>query len=233
MNTLRTFVFIFSSILFLRTCLSAQNNENITVKAGTKAEDYIPFHKRYRYPQFTDGKAYFKNGTAEVSKFNYNFLNGEIEYIQQSKDTLSIANANDIRLITISGDTFFYENGYIELIYHKQAMVAIKQYFKLKEVIKKDSYGSAGSTSATDSYSTMHSGGQSYKLTVNQDRIFQKISEFYLATNSSGFFPFTRKKVKKLYPQNKNAIDDYLKSNKVDFNSRNDLLRFAEYLKDL
>ncbi len=36
-----------------------------------------------------------------------------------------------------------------------------------------------------------------------------------------------------LFPQNEDEIKAYIKSNKVDFDSRDDLLRFADYLRSL
>jgi hypothetical protein len=220
------------SFLLLTTCLSAQKSEPVTVKAGTRVEDYFPFQERYRYPEFIDGKVFFRNGAYAATKLNYNFLIGEMEYIQL-KDTLSLDNTADIMLIAIAKDTFYYDKGYLEQIFNGQVKVALKQYIKLKEVQKKDSYGSSGSNSATDSYSTIQTAGQTYKLVINQDRVFQKMSEFYLATPSSGFVPFSKKKVMQLFPRKKDAIQDYLKSNKVDFDSREELIRFAEYLVNL
>ena len=219
-------------ILFLTTCLSAQKKERFTVMAGTKVEDCIPFQQMYRYPEFTEGKVFFKNGAHSGSKLNYNFLLGEMQYIQ-AKDTLSIANEKDISLVTVAGDTFYFDNGYLELISGGQIKVCLKQFFELIETVKKDSYGSAGSGSATDSYSTLQTPGKNYNLVINHDRIFEKTLKYYMATPTSGFVFFNKKQVMQLFPQKKDAIQNYLKSNKVDFNSRNDLLRFADYLRTL
>ena len=221
-----------SLILLIGTSVSAQKYKPFTVYAGTKVQDYIPFPERYRYTEFIDGMIFFKNGSTITTKLNYNFLSGEMDY-PQAKDTLSIANVSDIKLITISGDIFYYDKGYLELIYDNKVKVAVKQYIKQIEVLKKDSYGSAGSNSATDSYSTLQTTGQSYKLVISQDRVFQKLSEFYIATPTSGFDLFTKKRALQLFPQQNKVIKDYLKSNKVDFDSREDLIRFAGYLSDL
>jgi hypothetical protein len=212
--------------------LSAQKNEVITVRAGTRVQDYFPFQERYRFPKFMDGKVFFRNGAFAATKLNYNFLLGEMEYIQ-SRDTLSIDNEKDIRLIAIAKDTFFYDKGYLELIFNGKVKVATKQYITAKEVVKRDSYGVSGSNSATSSYGSIQAYGKYYKLVSNQDRVFEKISTFYLATNSGGFVPFSKKKVFQLFPQKEDAIQDYLQSTKVDFDSRDDLLRFADFLQHL
>jgi len=223
---------VISSILCLINGLSAQKNENITVPAGTKVQDYFSFQEMYRYPEFTDGNVFFKNGATAASKFNYNLLSGEMDY-PQLKDTLSIANPSEIKLITIAGDTFYFDKGYLELIYSDKFKVVLKQCYKLLDAVNKDSYGSSGSNSATDSYSTLQTTGQSYKLVLNQDRIYKKYLEYSLLTPTGTFVLFTKKKVMQQFPQNKKAIDEYLKSNKVDFDSKEDLIRFAGYLSEL
>jgi hypothetical protein len=219
-------------ILFLSTGLSAQKKENVTVKAGTSALDYFPFQERYRFPEYRAGKVFFKNGTFAAPKLNYNYFLREMEYIQ-SKDTLAIKNGGDIKLIAIAGDTFYYDNGYLELIFGGQVKVALKHYISLKEVQKKDAYGIASTGAATDSYGSMLASGNAYKLISNQDRVFEDIREYYLSVSPGGFVPYTKKKVLQLYPQHKKTIEGYLKSNKVDFDSRDDLLRLAGYLQNL
>lgn len=186
----------------------------------------------YRYPEFTDGIVFFKNGATAASKLNYNLLSGEMDY-PQLKDTLSIANPTEIRFITISADTFYFEKSYLELIYRDKYSVTIRQGYKQLDAVNRDSYGASGSNSTTDSYSTLQTTGQSYKLVLNQDRIFKKILEYYLLTPSGTFVVFNKKKVMQLFPQKKKTIEGYIKSNKVDFDSREDLIRFAGYLSDL
>lgn len=229
---MKKLVLVISLILCLISGLSAQKNENITVPAGTKVQDYFSFQEMFRYPEFTDGIVFFKNGATAASKLNYNLLSGEMDY-PQLKDTLSIANPTEIKFITIAGDTFYFDKGYLELIYSDKFKVLLKQCYKQLDIVNKDSYGSSGSNSATDSYSTLQTTGQTYKLVLNQDRIFKKVSEYYLLTPTGTFVVFTKKKVMQLFPKKKKAIDEYLKSNKVDFNSREDLIRFAGYLSDL
>lgn len=225
-------LFAVCSILCISACLSAQKGKSFTVSAGSSVEACIPTAERYRYPEFTSGEVLFKTGTKTEAKLNFNFLAKEMEYLQ-GKDTLAIANKNEILQIVVAGDTFLIDKSYLELIISGKVMVAAKQYYNLKEVQKKDSYGAAGSSSATDSYSSILANGKTYSLITNEDRVYQKMSEYYIATAPGGFVPFTKKKVIQLFPQEKDAIQDYLKSNKINFESREDLMRFAGYLSGL
>ena len=224
-------VFIYS-ILILNISLSAQKDELITVKAGTKVLDYFPFQERYRYPEFTKGQIFYKNNAVSATKLNYNLLSGEMDFIQRY-DTLYLVKKKDILFITIAQDTFFYDNGYIEMISGGQVKVGLKQYFKLKEVLKKDTYGTSSSGSATTSYGSLPTEGKFYKLVANEDLVFQKIQAYYLSAPSNEFVQCRKKTVIKLFPEEKDAIKAYLKTNKTDFNSVDDLLKLADFLQSL
>ncbi len=221
-----------SLILLIVVAVQAQKKKFITVPAGSKVEDCIPFQERYRFPEFIDGNVFLRNGATAPTKLNYNFLLGDMEYIQ-AKDTLSIANPADIMLIAFAADTFCYDNGYLEIIRGGQVRVAVKQKLTLKEVLKKDSYGTSSSNSSTDSFSSIETTGKSYKLISNQDRVFEKTIKYFLATTSNGFVPFNKKKALQLFPYKKLAIQEYLKTDEVNFDSRNDVLRLAGFLNSL
>ena len=224
-------VIIFSFLIF-NVCLSAQNYEPVTVKAGSSVLDYFPFKERYRYPEFVPGIVIFKNGVYSESKFNYNLLMGEMEFIK-APDTLSIINKKDIYLIALEKDTFYYDKGYLELISGGNIKVVLKQYIKLKEIQKKDPYGVSSAGSSRESNSTLPSETNFYKLKANNDLVFQRVVEYYISIPQNGFVPFRKKNVLRIFPPKKKEIKIYLKSNKFNFNSREDLLKLADYLKSL
>jgi hypothetical protein len=219
-------------LLILNISLSAQKNELITVKAGNPIMDYFPFQERYRYPEFVQGKVYFNNGTVNSTRLNYNFLTAEMEFIQ-SRDTLSIYRKKDIVQVVIAKDTFFFDNGYIEQISGGGIKVGLKQYIKLKEVLKKDSYGTSSSGGASTSYGSLPANGKLYKLTANEDMVFQKVREYYLSTPASGFVSFRKKTIMQLFPKHEDEIKTFLKSNDVDFDSGEDLIKLSRFVAGL
>jgi hypothetical protein len=84
-----------------------------------------------------------------------------------------------------------------------------------------------------NSYGSLPTNGNFYKLTANTDLLLQRTLEYYLSDQSGGFVQFTKKNVMQLLPQYEAAIKAYLKSNKVNFEKRDDLIRLADYLKTL
>lgn len=229
---MKKILYIICSIFLLNTCLFAQKNELITVKAGTKVIDYFPVRERYRYPDFSNGQLVFRNGKVIPGRFNYNILLGEIEFIK-SRDTLSINNKNDISLIVVAQDTFFYDNGYIELIHGGPVKVGLMQNIRLKEIQRRGAMGTINRSSSMDTYNSMSLTGNIYDLVPDEDWVFQKAENYFFSTSENSFNQFTKKNLIEAFPQKEEAIKGYLKSNKPHFDSREDLLKLTEYLRGI
>ena len=69
------------------TNLFAQDSLTIFIAADRPIEEVLTPKKIYKYAEFVPGKIFFRDGNFAEGKFNYNYLNGEIEFIQ--KDTLA------------------------------------------------------------------------------------------------------------------------------------------------
>lgn len=230
---MKRIVFIICNILIVNLSVSAQSFEPVTVRAGMKIGDCFSFNERYRFPRFVNGIIQLNNGVYSEASLNYDFLNGDMEYIR-NRDTLAIANGADIKFVVVAQDTFYYYKGsYLEQVSGGQVMLAVKQYFKLKETLQKDSYGTSSSGAATNSFGSLPSGGDFYKLTANEDMVFQRTLNYYLSNPDGGFLPVSKKNILKLYPSHNDSIKVYLKSHKVSFDDRDDLIRLAEYLNTL
>ena len=226
-------ILLICTVLTLSVSLSAQKYEPVTVRAGMRVVDCFPFNERYRFPEFSTGWIKVKSGVLSDTKLNLNFLNGEMEYIR-NKDTLVIANKKDIRFIAVAQDTFYYDKGYyMEQIAGGPLKVVLKQYMKLKETQKQDSYGTTSAGAAMTSYGSLPANGNFYKLTANTDMVFQRTLEYYLSDPSGGFVQYTKKNVLQLFPQHEDKLKAYLKASKINFDKRDDLIKLSEFLGSL
>lgn len=229
---MKRIIFIICSILFITSCLSAQKSEPITVKAGTRVKDYFPVAERYRYPDFTEGKGIFSNGKIIPGKFNYNFLSGEIQFIKLA-DTLSLANTKDLKSIAIAQDTFYYHNGYMEMIRNGKFRVYLKQAIVIKDIHKEGAFGTINRTAASESYSYVLTGNSFVDLVPTEDIVLQKTVDYFYSTPENAFVQFTKKNIIKILPEKEDVIKNYLKSNKIDFESREDILKLADFVGNL
>jgi hypothetical protein len=215
-------------ILF--SCLNAQNFPLVTVKAGTKIKDYFPVKERYLYPQFIDGKIFMTGGgSSGSSRLNYNVLLGEIEFIK-GMDTLIINRKADLKRVVIEQDTFLYKDAYYKLVKSGRLNVCVRDRVVLVEILKQGAMGTFNRTAAGEAYSSTSMTGKYIDLELTDNMALQRKLIFYILTSNNELVLFRKKNVIELYMNKKAEIEKYLKKNKVNFNSQQDILRFSDWL---
>src|SRR5262245_46362998 len=108
---------LFTIILSYTFCAQAQSRKSFTVNPGKKIVEEIPITEIYKYAEFRLSEVSLKNGTAANIKLNYNSVFGEMQYIDpKSGDTLSLAEEKNIKFIAVEKDTFYFDEGWLELI---------------------------------------------------------------------------------------------------------------------
>jgi len=217
------------SFIILILTLNAQYHDQILVSAGTRVADCFPPRVRYLYPDFKEGKVILYNGNYNSARLNYNFLFGEMEFIRE-RDTLTIINKKEIRSVVVEQDTFLLDNGYIRLIGIGPVTVGLKQAIRLKDILRKGAMGTTNRSSAIDTYNTVPLDGRIYDMVPNEDWVFRKTEEYFFSFRSVEFLPFNRRNVLKIFPEKKKTIEEYLKSEKISFDSREDLIQLAAFL---
>ena len=213
--------------------LHAQDS-TVTIKAGTTLQESVPFTDLYQYPQFVTGKVFFKPGDSAAAKLNYNRFLDEMHFIDIRGDTLNIANAGTIKFIRINVDVFYYDNGYVKFIKDAHDIkLASKQTLVVSGRNKIGAYGMANPTSAIDSYGTLHDQKSSYKLIPKEDVILAKKTLYYFGDKYNRFVWITKKNLLKQFPKQSGTLNAYLKENKVDLNSREDLEKLLQFIASL
>ncbi len=225
-------IFIFLLFILHSLIIYGQDDEAIIVKKGTTLLDYVSPSERYLYPEFITGKVVFNEKTYLGIRLNYHYLNGEIEFLNNT-DTMTIVDKKDLKSVIIAEDTFFYDDGYIQQIKSGHPVIGLKEAIEFKDYIKKDGVGSASSAGSNRSYSSITASGGVHKLTADADLIFRRTKVFYILMPDGDFDLLNKKNICKLFPKNKEEIKSYLKSNNIKFDSEMDVLKLTEYLESL
>lgn len=216
------------------SCISsfAQQDGTVTIKAGTNIRDYFPPLEKYLYPNFEKGKITLKDRRVNTSLFNYNLLSGEMEFIQ-GKDTLVIKVKDDLYSIVTAHNSFFYTDTYLRQIRDGKLKVFVNQQYCIVNLLKQGAMGTTNNSVAIDSYDYVIAKRISYNLKAEEDMVIQKVSKYFISTSDGEYFPFNKKNVLKLFSKKGDAIKGYIKSNTVDFNSKEDLLKLADFVSEL
>lgn len=224
-----------SGVIIIKTKkgrLLAQKHEAVIVKAGTRIIDYFPISERYLYGDFTQGKATFKNKKVYSSEFNYNILSGEMEFIN-SNDTLVVTNQKDLSSIVVEQDTFYYHNGYLQIIRNGTLKVYLKHHIAIKDIHKKGAMGTVNRSAASEYDNYFLTNSLSRDMVVDIDMKLQREELYFFSTPEKEFVRFTKDRIIISVPGKSGVIKKYIKSNKIDFKSKNDLLQLADFVSKL
>ena len=97
---------------------------------------------------------------------------------------------------------------------------------------KNGALGLTGRSFTIDSYDNMQIGKYSYNFKTDVDVIFRKKNEFfYFAGN--GYVLLNKKNAEKILPEKQDLVKKYLKTNRIDFELKNDVLKFADFISNL
>lgn len=213
---------------------SHAQDSSILIKAGTSINESVSMTVLYEYPQFVNGKVFFKPGDSAVALLNYHRLLDEMQFIDLKGDTLSIANAGTIKLIRINNDMFYYDKVYVKLIKNSNGIkLAAKQTLRVTGKNKIGGYDIANPASAIESYSTLIDQKGIFNLVPREEVLLAKKTLYYLGDKYNQFLLATRKNLLQQFPKQSRALNAYLEENNVNFNGIEDLEKLIQFLASL
>lgn len=229
-----TFVQIFSIFLLIMTSeVTGQETRDFTVRAGESVKDVLSPKDIFLYPDFIKGTAFNRNGTKSEALFNYNIINGEIQFIDPRKDTLAVAKPGSVSCFVIAADTFYYNGGYYRKIAgSKIFMLAVLQVTKLVDIRKAGPYGTTTTVASVDSYSSVMSSttGGVYKLRLNVETRFTMRCDYFFGNPDDKFVPAKKSNILKMFPGREDNIKKFLKDEAIRFDKKEDLIRLTKFL---
>ncbi|TKK68611.1 hypothetical protein FC093_10855 [Ilyomonas limi] len=223
----------FILICLVLCCHTIAQNQRWIVQGNDDINSSIPDSVKYKYSSFTSGRVTFKDGTKGSSFLNYNLLLGEVQFVSLKGDTLSLANENTIRSISINQDTFYYDNVYLQFIAgNTSAKLAKSEKMRLADIKKRGGFENYTSSGGIENYSSLNIGARTLHLTENKQLIFITHIFYYIGDPYYHFLPATKRNVLKMFSKRK-GLAAYLNENKIDFSKEEDLKKLLAYLNTI
>jgi len=220
-------------ILLYSFSISAQSRKSFSVGPGKKIVEEIPITEIYKYAEFKMGEIALRNGTAANVKLNFNSVFGEMQYIDpKNGDTLSLAVEKDVRFIAVEKDTFYFDEGWIELIGGTPTVRIGKK--KLLEITNREKLGAMEAPGfAVETYNK-YTGSQHMKDLVAKEKLtFTEHISYYFGDRFNHFSRANKKGLYKIYGDAHERIDKWISENKIDLSNEDDLKKLSVYLQSL
>ncbi len=206
--------------------LKAQVYDRKTVHTGESLAEV----SYYLFPSFRDASVKFKKGGELASKLNFNLLICQMQFIDPKGDTLNLAKPDDIEQIDFDNTSFFYKEGYYQVI-EKSNVAALAVLRKASyEPIKIGALGlrNNSGTGTEEEGSFVHKAGNK-ELILNEDVDVTRETTFVLIAGNGDIIKANRPGFLKLFSTNSQPVKTYLKENKPDFNKESDLKKLFDF----
>ncbi|MDR1553884.1 MAG: hypothetical protein LBS69_10570 [Prevotellaceae bacterium] len=236
---MKNIILITTALLFV-TCgfCAAQEKikiENVNVLSNENINERLPRNAVYIFPDFTEGKVFFKNGTITSAKLNYNTLAEEMQFVDNKENIMTLSNPQDIDFIIIDKKVFYYvsDKSFGELLANNDvSKLCVKRHTELAETKSRGAYGQSNATSAITHINSLN------KLKHNELAIFRDLEftikdDFLLARNGKFTKITNAKSFIKIFPQYKDEINRFVDVNKTNFKNEKDLIKLANYCTQL
>ncbi len=220
----QVFLIIVASLFFVQTY--GQMRGEITIPHGrtptTTGIDSLQFVLK----NFSTGTVFFDNGDKSESILNIGTLDQRVHFINEKGDTLVVVNEKDITAV-IAGNRLFkkIKNGlYVEILdLNREVSLGVAKRLIFYPPKKRGAYEIASETISSKSYSTTDDGtGKSYMLNNDQKIPYSFNLYPFLYSNEKVYSP-SKRAFKRLFPDKKREIEEYLKANKVSFENMSDI----------
>lgn len=222
--------YIFSAVIFFQSfSVASQVYEKKIIHADENISDYFT----YRFPSFKEATVLFKNGGALMYKMNFNMLLCTMQFIDLKGDTLEISKPGDIDSIRLNNTTFFFKDGYFEIIAAVDFVKFVVSRKARFEPVKIGAMGIPSRSSAIDNYDSYSSSDKQYtmpiQLSINQNIYAYQKTEFFLTSNKGDFIKATKTNFLKMFNDDKKSIENFLRLNKINFNKQDDLEKLFHF----
>jgi len=226
-------IVLFAVTLLCFFTLSAQEKKRFTINPGEKPSEKIPREEIYHFGEFTMAAISMKSGLATQARLNYNSLYGEMQFIDGKGDTLSIADENNIQLIAAGKDTFYFHEGWLELISNNTNSKLVKN--KMLQISNKEKIGAMDipAFGAIETNTKSTASQQTRDLVAKERLTYTAYNKYYFGDRFNHFFPATKKSLLKIYGKQQTVIEQYLRDNKIDFSADEDLKKLSVFLQGL
>ena len=222
-------------LFFLLTlCISLNTwsqDSLIMLKAGE--DPALLFRHVYRYPGFTEGKVYLKDGDSVKALLNFNLYEADIQFIN-GKDTMLLAGKETISRVVIAGDTFYYGGGFWvrPIAHYGFASLAVAERLKLHDEQRIGAMGAARPTHNIDSKSSFISW-QTLQLQLHRDLIFSREAVYFFMRDNQPQ-PVNRKNLAKLFSfAGKSSFHNYDKAHHPNLKKEEALMQLFSYMNNL
>jgi hypothetical protein len=207
--------------------LSGQVYEKKVIPAGQNMSTYSDF----LFPSFSKAIVKLKDGGKIETNMNFTLVQCDMQFIGPKGDTLSLSDPENVDSIYLNGYVFFYKKGYFQIpVDSGRVKLAILRKTSF-EPVKIGAMGMPSHSTAIDNYATVSDDKADTKqLILNVDIYVTRQTNFYfIGDNNSEMINASKSALMKIFSDNKDNIEQFIKANKLSLSNEKDLRKILQF----
>ena len=195
----------------------------------TQKEKTNPY---FLFEKFEEGLVYYKDGRQFNVPLNYDIVNRQFLFLDSRDNNTekAFAEIDMVTLIKVGERLFLHDKKEIKEVLQIEPSIMVQYRAKIRERGKKAGYGGFSETSAIDNLAGIHSGGIYHKLDTDNPLTLSRVDKIYHVVQDKKKKIFSSEKTfLKIYPKHEKALKQYLKQNKTDFRSVDQVVQLCNY----
>jgi len=208
----------------------------LTAQDSVSLNDRFSNSAQFLFNDYQNADIYLKNGKITNTDINYNVFFQEIWYKDNNQyfvinepnkiEYIEFANFNLVILNKKIYETIAYSNKYKILKHREINFESINQ--------NNGVYGTSTTTASADyltTYITRPDGINNIKK--ESEEKFELLNRFFISDNDGNIYNLTKRRLYRLFKNNKNSIKTYFKENNINLHNEKDIIDLFRYIVSL
>ena len=188
-------------------------------RTGVLAQDPaargIPDEVYYLMPAFGQGTVYLRGQVPAQGQMNICALDNTLRFIDKDGTELAASNLDNLLKVRIDTVTFIrHDDAFLrQYPVSEDTGVAVRRDIKIIRDAKQGAYGTTSQTSAIMELGALYTEGGSYELNKEREYPYRVSDVVFIYSGDTVMLP-TKNNLRKLFPDKKDEVDAYFKSNR-------------------
>lgn len=242
---MKRFFQLFVPFFFLAVALPAQEKKHYIVRPGDIILDRIPEDGRYRFDDFKEARVYFRNNSTASGNLNYHLLYGEMQFVDVSGDTVSLANEQFLEKITFENTAYYYDpenKRYLEvLVGGEQLKLTRHMRMRLLENDVKSMDGYVSTLDPNLSRVVYDLDNRVHETTLRKffesraqhPMLFTHHEEYYFVDKNNIVWPVKKSSLRRIFPDERRDLSNYLSDERINFSDKEELKKLVTFCNQL
>ena len=173
----------------------------------------IPADVYYLMPSFGQGTVYLRGQPPAQGRMNICAVDNTLHYIDNNGKELVAGEDVEILKVRIDSVVFIrFQNVFYRLFpYNDEMGVALQREVRVFHDVKRGAYGTVSQTSSIQEVGYIYADGTTHNLDSEKPLPYVT-SDLFHVYHEGNVFPFTRKGLRKMFPDKKEEIDAWFKA---------------------